>query len=790
MSQRTIRGASLCAVTMALAMSVPAFAQAQTPEDDTAAEAEGVGEIVVTAQKRSENVQDIPIAINALGGDDLQDRRVSGADDLVRQFPNLSLKQSSAVNSGVSIRGVGTQNIHLTAQQAVGQYLDEVSLVTPFSSAFGLFDLERVEILRGPQNTLFGRNTTGGAINYVTRRPKAGDGFNGYAMANLGRFNRIDVEGAIGVPLGDTVAIRVAGQMQTRDGVFKDIVTGGEIGKTRRYSGRFGIAWDPDSDTSVFLSGHVGYNRGTDGPRKAIGILAADGVSPCPELNLGDLAFREANGCLAPSKTGLFNPSTSTWRAAYHAADDTADVDFEGGSFRFRHDFGGFSLTSISSFDHTKLTYSTEAGGLPYTQFQFLQNGKYDVYSHETRIASESNGPFKWILGGYWSYEKDNLAAIVRNNVAGPPAYAVVPMVSVDQKAEIVSFYGQADYELTDRLKISAGIRWTSDKRKGLRDVIAVLDSTTGLPGAPRLPADFRFSREFLTGLAAGFTAACAPGVVGCRGPLTPLQQNVSKVAGKVSLDYEVADDVMAYASYSRGFKSGSFDIRAQGVFNGTGNTPVGPETLDAYEVGIKSRFLDRKVQFNVSAFRYDWKDLQAFGSIPVFGPAFINLPKSRLTGAEFELKVAPGGGFSANLSGGYLDTEVLDTGILTPATALVGSPLQQSPKWTFNGDVNQAFSLGDGTVTARLGGRYVGVQYNDLTKALNGRTSSAFFADASLGYEFGDAGRHQVSLYVDNLTAEKTCTRQEAYVALSNTNTCIPNEGAALYGLTLRTRW
>ena len=791
MKLRMFQNVSAAAVMFSLFSVNAVFAQeADAIQEEANSDSGGVGEIIVTAQKRSENVQNIPIAINALGAEALQDRRITGADDLVRQFPNLSLKQSSAVNSGVSIRGVGTQNIHLTAQQAVGQYLDEVSLVTPFSSAFGLFDLERVEILRGPQNTLFGRNTTGGAINYVTRRPKADDGFNGYALANVGRFNRIDVEGAIGLPLGETVAVRLAGQMQTRDGVFKDIATGAEIGKTKKYSGRFGISWDPDPDTNLFLSGHVGYNRGTDGPRKAIGILAADGVSPCAELNLGDVAFRSRNGCLAPSKTGLFNPSTSNWREAYHAADDTADVDFEGGSFRFRHDFGGFSLTSISSFDRTKLIYSTEAGGLPYTQFQFFQNARYDVYSHETRIASEGSGPFKWILGGYWSYEDDKLAAIVRNNVAGPPTLAVVPMVTVDQKAEIISFYGQADYELTDRLKFSAGLRWTSDRRKGLRDVIAVLDSATGLPGSPRLASDFRFSREFLTNLAAGFTRPCGPGIVGCRGPLTPLVQNVSKVAGKVSVDYKVADDVLAYASYSRGFKSGSFDIRAQGAFNGTGNTPVGPETLDAYEVGVKSRFLDRMVQLNLSAFRYDWTDLQAFGSIPVFGPAFINVPKSRLTGAEFELKVAPGGGFSANLSGGYLDTEVLDKGILTNNTALVGAPLQQSPKWSFNGDVNQALSLGEGTVTARLGGRYVGVQYNDLTKALNGRTSPAFFVDASLAYEFGDGGRHQISLYVDNLTAEKTCTRQEAYLALSNTNTCIPNEGAALYGLTLRTRW
>lgn len=775
--------------------TISTIAQAQTDSMNSGAKAEaseesGIADIVVTAQKRSENVQSIPIAINALNGDALRSRRITGADDLVRQFPNLSLKQSSAVNSGVSIRGVGTQNIHLTAQQAVGQYMDEVSLVTPFSSVFGLFDLERVEILRGPQNTLFGRNTTGGAINYITRRPKASDGFNGYAMANLGRFNRVDIEGAIGLPISETVAIRVAGQMQTRDGVFKDIITGEEIGKTRRYSGRFGIAWDPEVDTSILLSGHVGYNRGTDGPRKAIGILAADGVSPCAELDLGSKAFESANSCLAPSKTGLFNPSTSKWRSAYQAADNTADVDFEGGSLRLRHNFGDFSITNIAAFDRTKLAYSTDAGGLPYTQFQFFQDATYDVYSDEIRVASEGDGPLKWILGGYWSYEKDNLAAIVRNNVAGPPTLAVVPMVTVDQKAEIFSVYGQTDYALTDRLKLSLGLRWTNDSRDGIRDVITVLDSATGLPGSPRMAPDFRYSRDFLTSLAAGFTAPCGPGVVGCRGPLTPLHQKVSKFAGKVSIDYKIASDIMTYASYSRGFKSGSFDIRAQGAFNGTGNTPVKPETLDAYEIGLKSRFLDRKVQLNISAFRYNWKDLQAFGSIPVVGPAYINVPKSQLTGAEFEFKLSPGGGFNANLSGAYLKTEIKDKGILTNTTALVGAPLQQSPKWSFNGDLNQAVPLGGGTVTARLGGRYVGVQYNDLTKALNGRTSPAFFADASLTFDFGPDEQHQVSLYAENLTSEKTCLRQEAYIALSNTNTCIPNEGTVLYGLTLTTRW
>ncbi|GAY23724.1 TonB-dependent receptor [Sphingobium fuliginis] len=767
-------------------LCLPAMAAAQ---DD--AGSAGIQDIVVTAQKRAENVQDIPIAINALGGEALAERRIADPTDLVRQFPNLSFKQSSAVNAGISIRGVGTQNFHLTAQQAVGQYLDEVSLVTPFSSTFGLFDLERVEILRGPQNTLFGRNTTGGAINYVSRRPDAGEGFNGYARINAGRFNRIDVEGAIGLPLTDTLAIRVAGQVQTRDGVFRDVATGEKIGSTKRYSGRFGIGWQPDDDTELLLAGHVGYNRGSRPPRKAVGRFLPDGVTPCPANDLGVEQFERVNNCVSTGKGGLtFNPSLSRWRDAYDAGSNLADVDFEGGSLRLRHDFGGFSLTAISAFDRTKVLYAEEGGGLPYAQFQVFQDALYDVYSQEVRLTSGTDGPLKWIAGAYWSYEKDSLATIVRNNFAGPPTLAVVPMVAIDQKAEIASFYGQLDYALTDRLDISAGLRWTNDRRQGLRDVITALDSVTGLPGAARLPADFFFSRGFLTGLAANFTLPCAAGVVGCHGPLTPLKQDVSKLAGKISVNYELATDVMAYLSYSRGFKSGSFDIRAQGVFNGTGNTPVRPETLNAYELGLKSRLFDRRVQMNVAAFRYDWKDLQTFGQVPVLGPAFINLPKARLTGVEAEAKIAPGGGFELDLAGAFLDTEVIDVGALTPQTALKGAPLQQSPRWSFNGTASQTVELGDNRLTGRLSGRYVGAQYNELTKARSGYIDPSFFVDASIGFDFGRDRRHQISFYADNLTSEKTCLRKEPFDGLSNTNTCVPNEGTVLYGVTLSTRW
>ena len=214
-------------------------------------------EVVVTAQKRAESVQDVPIAINAIVGDQLDALGVQGADDLVTLFPNLSLQNNSSINSGVTIRGVGTNNWHITGLQAVGQYQDEVSLFSQYTSQLGLFDMERVEILRGPQNTLFGRNTTGGAVNYISRKPST-DGIEGYGLTNIGNEGRIDVEGAVNIPLGERAALRVAGQTVNRDGIFNNVFNGRKMGDIERHSGRVQLLFNISDRTEILANVHVG----------------------------------------------------------------------------------------------------------------------------------------------------------------------------------------------------------------------------------------------------------------------------------------------------------------------------------------------------------------------------------------------------------------------------------------------------------------------------------------------------------------------------------------------------
>ena len=747
----------------------------------TTAQAQEIEEIVVTAQKRAENVQDIPISISALSGDALSQKNVSDTGDLVKVFPTLSVKPQGTINNGLSIRGVGTQNFHVTAQPAVGQYLDEVSMVTPFTSKLGLYDMERVEVLRGPQNTLFGRNTTGGAVNYITRKPDVGGGVNGYAKLAYGRYDLVSTEGAFGMPISETIAIRAAGKFERRSGMFNNLVDGDKLGKYKNYGGRLSLAWEPDSATKVLLSGHLGYYRSIPAAYRGVGLLASDGVSACPLLAEGGMAqFKGTNDCLATLKDGsLVNPSTADWHDVYAAQRMIGNIDFKGGLLNIQHDFGPVSLTFISGYDETKVLYQQDFAGMPEFQSAVGQDATYRVFSQEVRLASQDSGPIKWILGGYYSHESDDLATIIQNNRTPAPV-VVVPTVALDQKVDILSAYAQVNADLTDRFHLEVGVRYTHDDRKGVRTPYGIAGTDTGSIGGTPFPYDTILTPDYIQGLLTGVTTTCGLGVLVCAGAPGDVGQTLSKVGGKVSLSYDFTDDVMGYVSYSRGFKSGSFDVRAQAIYLGTANNPVGPETLDAYEAGLKTTLLGRRLQLNGAVFYYDWKGLQAFVSTPS-GPAFVNVPKTEIYGAEMDVRANLPADFSLNAGVSYVHSEITDDGGFLLVSN--GSPVAGAPKWTITGTLTKDIWLAnDSKISLSAIGRYTGSQQFDFANEGFAHLGSTFFVDLLAGYDFGPDRRYSVSFAVDNVTSVKTCSPISNNGVLTGTNGCLPNEGTALY--------
>jgi iron complex outermembrane receptor protein len=770
--------------TASLAFAGQVLAQADEP-------ASSLEEVVVTAQKREQNVQDVPIAIDAVSRDRILAQRIAGPDDLLKLLPNLSLKTASAVNSGFAIRGVGTQNFHLTAQQAVGLYFDEVSQVTPFTSQLGLFDMERIEVLRGPQNTLFGRNTTGGAVNFITRRPDPKDETNGYFNVNVGNFGKLDGEGAVGFALGDQFALRAAAQIQNRDGVFTDVNSGQKIGSTDKKSARLGLAWTPSDATSAWLSVHYGKSDPERVPRKATGRFLANGTSPCPINNDGPDQFDGTSDCFAKNKAGaLFNPSLADWHDAYDAANNTALVELGGALLKLDHDFGAATLSSLTGYDNVEQHLADESGGLPYIQFQALQQGDYQTLSQELRLTSNGEGKVKWIGGLFYSHENDHFATTARNNAVGPPTLSVVPTAILNQQGDVYSAYGQLDVAFTDRFNVNLGMRYTNDRKVGQTTVVTMFDTDTGLATGTRLPMDFLYGRDFVLAHENSFPAPCAPGVTPCSGPWKEVKQDYSKTGGKIGFDYHFNDDLMGYASYSTGFKAGAFDVRAQAVLLGTGDLPVKPEELGAYEIGLKSEFLEHRMKLNLTAFYYDWKDLQTFATIPGIGPAFLNLPKSKLSGEELEWQFAPGDDWTLRLYGAHLDTEVTDVGTLGPDAATVGSPLPEAPEWTYNAGVSKGIAIGNQRLTLSANMRYASEQWGTMNERPNTLVSSSSFFDAAVGYEFGADSRYTLTAWGENLTSEKTCFVLGDLDGFTWTNACQPNEGTALYGLSLSARF
>ncbi len=780
-------------------------------------------EIVVTATKRAEAIQDVPIAINAISGDQLESLGVFDTDDIVSLFPNLHLQGSSALNTGFSIRGVGTNNYHITGQQAVGQYIDEVTLVSPFTSQLAVFDMERIEILRGPQNTLFGRNTTGGAVNYITRKPIVGEDFSGYARVRVGNEERVDFEGALNVPLGDTTALRVAVNTNNRgaiwDNLYVDPVTGPapDLGEIERNSARIHLLWEPSEDTSVLFSGHVGYNRGdrgvtargsglwdAAGPQnvntdqgvmsyvaaRAAGATILSPVLDCPELLAGIGQFEGINNCvvLTPRSGGAStNPSTTGWNQVYDAGPTLADVDLERAVLTITHDFTAFELTSVTAYDEMAVEFPSNNALAPHgTGFYPGQSGSWEIFSQELRLVSPSDGRFRWIAGGFYSSEDDRLATIIYRTDDGAPPFGLVPSIAIDQEVTIWSLYGQLEADVGDKGTFTLGLRYTDDSKEGnsVARVAAFTDTATP-PGNP-LPLNTYFTLDFFEQFTSPPSGACPPPVGGfpCRLDI-PVVQDLEELGWNLIYDHRFSDDVLGYVSYSKGFKSGAFDTRALAAFSGTADKPVKPETMFAYEAGFKSTLADGRVILNGAVFFYDWEDLQVFDVDPSGAPAFLNVPQTEIFGIDLELQWVPADTWYLQAGLGYLDAEVTDDGGLT--TVQTGAVLQDSPKWTFNGLVQKEFEMGDNSLALQANFSYRDEYNSSLDETDFSWVDSSFFINARASYSFGSDQQYELSVWGENLTEERTCSEINTLGTLNYVMECSnPNPGMAFYGLTM----
>lgn len=770
----------------ALVISAPAAAQ--------------LDEIVVTAQKREESLQDVPISISAMTGAQFDTFDVTRADDLEFVFANVGTNRNSAGNTGISIRGVGTDNVHLSGQQSVGTYLDDVSMVSPFVSAIAVYDMNRVEVLRGPQNTLYGRNTTGGAILWHTNKANPGDGTNGYGRLRMGDGGLMRFEGAIGFDFGDQWAGRVAVLSDDYDGIWKNVVDGKDTGGAYDRSGaRFNLTWDNDNGARMEFTVSTGEIEGEDLTIRMSGNRLADGtVDPdfanrrADSLTGTDNLFVQATAADVGARpflqdqydqgTGMVidNPVAGPFNRlanystpmgwTYQDPDDGYKSEWDGIRLNFEWEFSNMMFSSLTAYDET---YTIEQNGQELTGFRPAREGDWEVWQQELRLTSTSDSAVQWLAGLYFT-GSDSTEDTWVSNTGAAGGMGVRPGIDINSEYNAWSVYGQLDWSVTDALTLSLGLRHTDDKLSAdndnwVRTVCGFFPSSAGLIEQTR---DYR--------------AADCPGAAPGRltGNTHSPVQELSELGWRIGADYQFGEASMVFISASEGFKGGSYDNRALS----TGDDPIGPEYLTAYEIGYKGTFADGKVQLNAAYYFYDWEDLQLFES---YGgvPALVNIPGIEISGFEVELKWAPTENFFLQGSVGTADSEVVDvTGLNPLSSAEVGKEVTQTPDTTANLLASYSIPIGSNGLDLSLNYRYASsMYYTFLQDNPRDESSSYSFLNARAAFGFGQNNQFNLALWGNNLTEEFACSSViwGPGSGANNFSCEVAAYGEALYGVT-----
>lgn len=703
------------------ALSVSALALATVAHAETASEtSEGLGEIIVTATKRSENLQNVPVAITAVTSDQLTKQGVFSTTDLNNSIPNLQVSSAyGETQPNFTVRGIGVgTEYNSNAASPVGVYVDEVYQSFRASHGQQLYDLEQVEIVRGPQGTLFGRNTTGGAINFITRKPKLKEA-NGFATVGYGSFNRVSALGALEVtPVEDKLGIRIAGSYVNSDPYVRNVQPVGLIksnpnvpddvafgdknagispGGHESWGLRGQIRFKPTDRLDINLKAYVAQSvGGQDSPQNHGPSLTDD------TIDLANSAFGFFYTPLASTLFGNGHDLTDYLPPAYSAKDNgLTDRELEANSIGLAttKTFGttlnikaelsdSANLTSITGYDRTRngLLPRIDCDGTPYNVCSIGYASYSRSFNQDLRLDF-ARDRFKAIVGAYYGWDK-----IITNNtpdfygflsdvnaaIGNPKDYfnpaglgresgmatALKATQDYTQERKSAAIYGEGSYEVSDTVKLTVGLRYTKDKFAYLNALTTFYDDT----GAARM---YSVSDYQVNGVYQRYFIGDDPALDASIKPLNR-RDNSNALTGRAIVDWKPVDNVLVYASYSRGYRGGTynglaFQSAAQVYF-------VQPEKVDAFEAGFKSRFLDNRLQLNVSAFHYNYKAQQQQLLDPSSVTFLINLD-GKLNGLDAELIFAPVDTVRINAGLGVLDSNFAHGAC--PTAPISGTPPQ-----------------------------------------------------------------------------------------------------------------
>ena len=703
-SARTILHAGAAFAALAAA---PAFAQdqaadaaAQTAEADQPV---ADGEITVTARRREESLIDVPISMSVVTGDALVR---SGAPDITAlqdKTPNLTLQIARGSNSTLIAfsRGVGQQDPLWGFEPGVALYLDDVYVARPQGAVLDIFDVERVEVLRGPQGTLYGRNTIGGAVKYVTR--KLGNQFRGTARASYGSYDQLDLVGQVTIPLTDSLSVGGAVARYTRDGYGENLTTGAEHYNKDVIAARVSAEYAPTDNIFFRVAGDRTLDKSK--PRHGTRLLP-NGADPRylptdsvydTRAGIGDANRVETRGVSVTGEIGVSDALTFKTITAWRDGSTDTLIDFDN--------------TVLPTLDVPAF----------YDDRQFTQ---------ELQLLFEGER-LQGVVGLYYL---NGRASGAFDTVVGLLNTTTLTSGTVDTKS--YAAFGDLSFDLTDKFKVSAGARYTRDEKTGTV-----------------------FRRNY-TGIRSPVfgNAAAVPGLL--RTDYTN-ERSFEKFTPRVSISYEPRQDLNFYASYGQGFKSGGFDMRGDAILTPTTVNGYEPETIDSWELGMKGAFLENSLFVNLAGFFSNYKDQQVTIQVPALPSgitSFVdNAGKAEIYGFELETRMVPSRHFSASVVLGYTHADYKEFltfigGGTTPVDVAGQRAFQNTPEWTANASATWSEDLAGGTIafTPAVSLRSDTQMFEIATPALD--QDGYALVEASLNWT-SEGGRYRIGVAGRNLT-------------------------------------
>lgn len=706
---------ALRAMAFAIPLAVLAFpvtpAAAQTPPEKPAAssasdsattsQSPSLGDIVVTAQRREENVQKVPVSVTAISGAALTQRAIVDSTDITKLVPALKFNAYSPSTTVYNLRGVSQNDYSDHLEPPVAVYLDDAYVSSMAAAGFPLFDIDRVEALRGPQGTLFGRNATGGAIQFISRKPT--NHFSLNSTATWFSDGGYSFEAGIGGPVSDTLSVRAAIDRVKRDGYVKDTIVR-DHGETDVVAGRVQLLWKPTPDVKLLLSarrsrdddssagGTYSYKQAVPGAHN-LGVYQGAG-----EDFWGTGPGHDAGGYQKPAGLDDYTIESNT--------PSIFSRTLQGYTGRLDWSLGKVNFIAITDYQRMNKFYQEDCDASPVTVCVFAPGSKTKQFSQEIRLEGIS-GPVQWVGGFYYididgnyrSHAEYNLPAI-GYFFTGDSAYRI--------HTTSPSVFAQGEIALTDTLKATLGGRYTRDHK---RDIYQ-LNAHTVFGGAP------------------------TDEIVQFNPSLNPSQANrtFNLYSAKAQLNYSPSNDLLIYAGVTRGTKSGNFSAPVTTPVI-IANLPHDPEVLYDYEAGIKSKLFDNRLRLNGAVFYYDYKHYQAF-NLQNLVQTIANR-NAWVYGGELEATAAPVNGLTLSAGLSYLKTKVKDVSL--PDGTVVDRQMPQAPHFSGNASIAYTVPVSEGALTARLDGTYSSKFCFSVVCAPVEREGSYTTLDASLSYEFGD---------------------------------------------------